>query len=398
MSILNGAGFVADAIGSVSSYLMNEQSAETSRKWQAEQNRLQQNWQTAENQRSREWEEKMWNMSNAYNTPSAQRARLREAGFSPWQSGGGGAGVAPNLAASHGSPSVGSPSMLGAPSFPVIDNPADNMQSVLNESIRIDAESANQLSQAAQNAVLTSVALYEKTGDLKSAEKYLNTSLRAIGGASFKDDSLYFRQFELSIRAKELENINKELNNQYQKIQNDIQAKTGLPLAEATLSNIRQSTAFLGKQIEEAVSRIALNKENILNAKETRKLIAAQIKSALSEVVSNYANAYRLRKEGDKFVAETKTINEVREHVVKSAKYAATKAVNEAAVSYDFATESRAHRVQRENARSWMVSDEGKDNALGNQKLNDDKYRNAVGSSIQIVDDLLPDFFIPMSK
>ena len=130
MSILNGAGFVADAIGSVSSYLMNEQSAETSRKWQAEQNRLQQNWQTAENQRSREWEEKMWNMSNAYNTPSAQRARLREAGFSPWQSGGGGAGVAPNLAASHGSPSVGSPSMLGAPSFPVIDNPADNMQPV----------------------------------------------------------------------------------------------------------------------------------------------------------------------------------------------------------------------------------------------------------------------------
>lgn len=398
MSILNGAGFVADAIGSVSSYLMNEQSAETSRKWQAEQNRQQQIWQSAENQRSRDWEEKMWNMSNAYNTPSAQRARLREAGFSPWQSGGGGAGVTPNLAASHGSPSAGSPSMVGAPSFPIIDNPADNMQSVLNESIRIDAESANQLAQAAQSAVMTSVALYEKTGDLKSAEKYLNTSLRAVGGASFNDNSLYFRQFELSIRAKELENINKDLNNQYQKIQNDIQAKTGMPLAEANLSNIRQSTAFLGKQIEEAVSRIDLNKENILNAKETRKLIESQIKSALSEVVANYANAYRLRKEGDKFVADTQTINAVREHVVKSAKYAATKAVNEAAVSYDIATESRAHLVQRENARNWMISDEGKNNALGNQKLNDDKYRNAVGSSIQIVDDLLHDLFIPMSK
>ena len=32
---------------------------------------------------TREWNEKMWNKTNEYNSPSAQLARLREAGLNP---------------------------------------------------------------------------------------------------------------------------------------------------------------------------------------------------------------------------------------------------------------------------------------------------------------------------
>ena len=45
-----------------------------------------------------------------------------------------------------------------------------------------------------------------------------------------------------------------------------------------------------------------------------------------------------------------------------------------------------------------IVSDAGKDNALGNQKLQDDKYRNAISSSLEVVDVLLPNYFIPVGK
>lgn len=186
MSILDGAGFVADAIGNVSSYLMNEQSAETSRKWQAEQNRLQQNWQTSENQRSREWEEKMWNMSNAYNTPSAQRARLREAGFSPWQSGGGGAGVAPNLASSHGSPSAGSPSMVGSQSFPVIQNPFEHAMQDFAFGSEIDNQQIDKLDKIVRGFAQARQVL----GDERAKNIYLPL-LREIAGSRVSADLLY---------------------------------------------------------------------------------------------------------------------------------------------------------------------------------------------------------------
>ena len=95
---------------------MNKQQNEENFNNQLKLMSLSEQWQSAENRRAMDWQEKMWNLENVYNTPSAQRARLREAGFSPWQSGGGGAGVAPNLAGSAGQGHSSSPSSFSTPS------------------------------------------------------------------------------------------------------------------------------------------------------------------------------------------------------------------------------------------------------------------------------------------
>lgn len=45
--------------------------------------RYQNNWQQAENERAFDRSVEMWNLQNAYNTPSAQMSRLRQAGLNP---------------------------------------------------------------------------------------------------------------------------------------------------------------------------------------------------------------------------------------------------------------------------------------------------------------------------
>ena len=39
--------------------------------------------QASENQKNRDWNEKMWQMNNEYNDPSAVRSRLENAGMNP---------------------------------------------------------------------------------------------------------------------------------------------------------------------------------------------------------------------------------------------------------------------------------------------------------------------------
>lgn len=72
--------------------------------------REQMTWQTAEREKSQQWQEMMWNKTNEYNTPSAVRSRLEEAGYNPWLSGSelvGSAASSPNV-----------PAMPSSPNFP----------------------------------------------------------------------------------------------------------------------------------------------------------------------------------------------------------------------------------------------------------------------------------------
>ena len=64
----------------------------------------------------RNWQENMWNKENAYNTASAQRQRLEEAGLNPYlMMNGGSAGVAQSAGAGASASSSGSAAMQPFP-------------------------------------------------------------------------------------------------------------------------------------------------------------------------------------------------------------------------------------------------------------------------------------------
>ena len=75
----------------------------------ASMNRETRDWQSKENALNRNWQEEMWNKQNVYNTPSAQRSRLEEAGYNPFMDPSVGVGQSSNAGA------AGSPSMVGSP-------------------------------------------------------------------------------------------------------------------------------------------------------------------------------------------------------------------------------------------------------------------------------------------
>ena len=70
-------------------------------------------WQTEENEKSRLWSEKMINEQNLYNTPSAQKQRMLEAGLNPWLADSG----ATSSPAASSAPAVPVPVLL-VPAFP----------------------------------------------------------------------------------------------------------------------------------------------------------------------------------------------------------------------------------------------------------------------------------------
>lgn len=335
------------------------------------------------------WSEKMWNKENEYNTPLSQRQRLQEAGFNPWISGSGGS-------MSNVAQTPGSQGSTPAPqSMPMrYDNPFQNLGNTINDMVRTKAESANQLSQAAQNCVNTAVALYEKTGDWDAANHYLAVGLKGIGGAHFSEDSMYFQQLNLIIRGRELQNASQKLQNDFDVLRNQIQSKTGEAIADATLFKIQQEGKVLGEQINNLVKDTLKKGQEIENLKESKRLITQEIKTSVAQMVSYYAEAYKLRKEGDKFVADTETINQIRQHVVADAKNQANISYNQSWLNYYNAVEGKAKFDQRTESRNWLTSPEGKQNALGMTKLDNDKYFHAVDKSVEVIDGIMPSFFV----
>lgn len=351
-------------------------------------------WQEAMTKWNQNWQEKMWQKENEYNTPLAQRQRLQEAGYNPWISGSGGS--MSNV--SQGVPQTSSPSPPSMiPMQDVIGPAARSGVSAAMQQVQTQAQASNQLAQAAQNGVDTAIAIYEKTGDFDTAEAFLANVLSTVGGGKIDKNSLYFQQLNLAVHGKELDNANKQLQNQYQELQNQIQAKTGMPLAEATLYKIQQEGQLLGEEIFNVAKDTLLKGQQIDNLKEAKRLISEQVRESIAHQVAYYAEAYKLRKEGDKYVADTQTINQIRDSIVATAKNQANITYNQSWLQYYNSVEGKARFDQRQQSRSWLVSEEGQKNALGVTKLDNDRFFHAVDQSVKAVGPVVGSFFAPIN-
>lgn len=289
-------GGIGSMIGSSNANSTQKEIAADNRQWQSEENQKNRDWQSEQNLLSQNWQEKMWNSQNAYNTPSAMMERNRAAGLNPFLLGSN-TPASVGAAQSVGTPAKGSPSMVGSPSMPNIQSvnygaPFSSLASTLLTAKGVDANAANQKAQSVKSIIEAATGAFKSMGykGFKSVLQYAAPFL----GSSSPEGSFVEREAYYKLQEMQLNNA-----------QNDLALSLSTKFSE---DQIRSGLEKANYEISEIVAR--LNTMRISNDVMLKKLA--------NDTLVSVAEAFKLRKEGDKFQADAKTVNSIREYVVKA--------------------------------------------------------------------------------
>lgn len=242
----------------------NRDIAQANRDWQSQENRLAEQW-------SDQMWEKQFNLTNQYNTPSAMRARLSEGGYNPFLFD----GAKTNAAGQASMGSVPSPARQSAPNQPTmqpldfggIGRGVQSAAEVYANVKGVDAQAANQQSQADLNQAKTVEAIYRSLG------KDAAVSYAKKIGYDMPDETP-------SIRLLDQEMNSRQLANNRAALENDLIDKYGAKKAAAEIANLEELT---GKYFAE-VGLMATQSELMKSQKEVNE----------SEVRLNDRKAYAL--------------------------------------------------------------------------------------------------------
>lgn len=251
-------------------------------------------WQSGENVLSRDWQEKMWNLQNQYNTPSAQAQRLREGGFNPYLVG--------SELTSGTAGSAGSPSMQSAPNQPNLQAPHVGATSeaigrtgdMILQAQQVNANVANQSSQAERNYSEVGKEIYKLYGE-EAAQKYLSSRIKETHGAS-ADGSYYMRKWRADAESSELQAS-------FQSMYNEVYKKYGARAADAAIAVQEQTYNKMASEIGLMASQGRVN-DSI-------------IRTNTSQYIRNIADAYKLKREGDKYFVDAQTAQMIQSSYVK---------------------------------------------------------------------------------
>lgn len=340
--ISTGANFLSGILGNKSNEDINAhqrewQSAENekSRNFTAGENSLDRGMQNYWNQKSLDWQEKMWNLQNQYNTPSAMMERYKEAGLNPFlsmasgQSIGAGAGAA----GSAGSPSVsagGSHSTAPMGSVPgAIPMQAPRFDI---DALGVSANVANQNARTQQQKWETYQYIRQHVGS-DAAKRYLDNNPDMFQ-SSDPDNDPWMRAYKRSETRENLENYVLDTKSWLLDRYGDQDHLKALQEADA--------------RIEDIVSKMNERDANIA-------LLTEQLNTEL-------ARQFQLRGSGSESYAKAETESQLR-------KYLLNKLVLETGLAgYSFMREKSSFDSESE-LRAWLNSSEGK-NAIKEMEQN----------------------------
>lgn len=346
------AGIAGTAgIGSSVMNLVSQADANKANREIAADNRL---WQSRENRLAEQWQEKMWNATNAYNTPSAMKARAEEAGYNPYLfdgsklTGSGSGSSMPGTPPKQGSPNQPTMQPLDYSGFSRVGS--DVVNTYLNAQ-SVDANSANQRSQANLNNARAVASIYDSMGK-DAAVKFANTL-----GYRMPEESPMMKRTALSLEGMDLQNSRQSLENRLTRLYGDKKA-------ESEIANIEQLTTKYVGELGLMSARADLSRSEIqLNEKKAYALGA--------QMARDFAQARLFGSEA--------AINEgIVTFVVDSAKYNSQLAniqLNEARIGYG---ESYANYVGRTGVRDYKMSPDGQNRMLWSyQQSPEGNYVNA---------------------
>lgn len=209
LPFIQGLTTLASTVGSgVMNYLGVKETNEANRQI-ASDNR---DWQAEESQKERDYQMEMWDKNNAYNSPSAEKSRLMEAGLNPFLG---------NSQLGQGSTMPSPTSLQGAPNAPTMQNPyaAFDMRVPMDFMIALgqkkvaDANSANQNAQSLTEVAKAAKELYDVFGPDKAMQMIAPVYGRIVG-ATFDGNNFEARaKSELSITQsqREIQTIHAEV-------------------------------------------------------------------------------------------------------------------------------------------------------------------------------------------
>lgn len=259
---------------------------------------------------------------NAYDSPSAQRKRYEEAGLNPY------------LAANSGQ--IGSGNSMSIP------NPNLGERVVVSPIQRPALE--NPVSSAADKLFNASALHSQRIGALSSFSKSLPDLVKSVG----KDGAKRIAQSVLGDSGLDLDRIDSLINIQVgresiAKQREELALQISQEFDRADRDVLLQNLSLEGHRINAAAQE--LYTQGKLNEQSIQELITRSAK--------NVAEAAHLN-------ADTRTLDALRPFVTKSAEM-------QADLDYFDRQEGAALYHQGSKARTWMVSEYGKNDALGQQ-------------------------------
>lgn len=305
--IAAGASLAGNAIGASSQSSTNETSkeiAEMNNKFNAEQARL-----------NRDWQERMWNKNNEYNSPNAMISR----GLNPFIASNAGAGVSKSTAGSGAqAQSAGLPSLQAfRPDFSDVGTALASM-----------AQARASIMNAEQNAALTPY----KIEQIRGATDYRNIGIGESGywnastgrRSALLDQSKEYQEFknmEFAGRLTQAQEAQILLDAEAQQIMNkylDDQQQADLFLKGQTLANLYAQGAYTEAQYKHEMLK------SVKTAVETNGL---RIQNRIAEQTADsliYANIQANRARGLSSLWDSKNTN-----VLKNVEYSKEKAVRD---------------------------------------------------------------------
>lgn len=358
-------GGVINGISSIFTNKSNENINERNLQWQTEQNALNRNFEEGQqgralgfqnywNQKSLDWQEKMWNLQNQYNTPSAMMERYNQAGLNPYLNGlsqmgsGAGAAQAPPQASTNNSAPVGTPVMAGSPNAIPMQAPRFDILGAMGVSANVANQNADTLQKkwSIYNSIL-------ENGDRATAKKFLSANPDMMSDAD-PENSLYYKRW---LRADMQASIDADRS----QWEYSLRQMYGVKQAEKELYKVQ-------KECDDLDSLMSKRKWDIDEIKHKLNLIDEQIRSEKSVQSKNYSEAGLAN-------AKAETENAARQYVVKQL------LLNTNILDFDEQSK-RAVFESKESLRGWLTSSEAKEafaKAARMHGLSDaDKYRFVI--------------------
>lgn len=265
-----------------------------------------QKYNTSERLASQDFNKMMLDYSNAYNTPSAQRQRLQEAGFNPYMS-----NVSSGTSGTTSTtPQSSTPSNVGLSNIGAsVTNAFSNAANIISERQKVISESNRNNSETNKN---------NAQSGLFNAQKYRYDTLTPLEAMSIKTQvDNYKADTELKQQMRELQSvqaIGQKLSNQYQEVINkyvDKSQQLELLRQIAVIQNAAMDLNLKENQCRELVSRCVLNYAHANNFNMESKRVEQDIEfitRTMQTAVSaeNWENRMRAAASYNQYSAEKK--------------------------------------------------------------------------------------------
>lgn len=244
-------------------------------------------WQTAEREKSQQWQEMMWNKTNEYNTPSAMRSRLQEAGYNPWLSG------SEQVGQGASTPSV--PAMPSSPNFPsqIPVRYGDALSGIIEPLIQLKGLKIQESSVNNKNAMdfvsnIPEMRQHMSWSQINEAGKKL-----ANFGGNFGESDMLDNFLSSYLKSAKMDSHQKEFDALIAQTQHGLLTHYGDAKEQAMINHLVNQANLLAEQ-----RRLVLTEQDIKKIERglLPQSLAAHITSLLADAGLKYASASQIRK------------------------------------------------------------------------------------------------------